>query len=344
MQGTAGLNDSPIAHTHTETAPATPPGRGRSILFHDTGELGNRLVSYSYLLAYSAEHRVPVTNLCFWRYADLFDRPFSFSERAWVPLSAGAGKKSATERLLRAVLAIPAFKGLRRRFLFDGRLVCSPRSLTARSLVAVATRFRPAIDWSAKVFGLTLRVESQWQHRCSLLVSRSLKELPSMDPALPVKHAGLLRAQFRLATPLRERLASFLKDLRARHGRLIGIHIRQGDYSEYRDGQWLFDLPTYHRVATYLASMFPGESVGFLISTNGSLPSCTFAGLNVYPAPGDLALDMYALAACDLIVGPPSTFSGWASFVGNTPIYFMENAERLPTSPELTKVWAPRFY
>jgi hypothetical protein len=47
--------------------------RGRAILFHDTGELGNRLVSYAYLLAYSAEHRVPVTNLCFWRYADLFE-------------------------------------------------------------------------------------------------------------------------------------------------------------------------------------------------------------------------------------------------------------------------------
>jgi hypothetical protein len=59
-------------------------------------------------------------------------------------------------------------------------------------------------------------VESQWRHQCSLLVSRSLKELPSMDHALPVKHADLLRAQFRLATPLRERLEN--------HAHMIAIY------------------------------------------------------------------------------------------------------------------------
>jgi hypothetical protein len=344
MQVTAGPDDTPTTHSHTEPASATPLGRGRAILFYDTGELGNRLVSYSYLLAYSAEHRVSVTNLCFWRYADLFDRQFSFCERAWIPLSIGADKKSLTEQFLGAVLAIPILRGVRRRFLFDGRVVCSPRSLTARSLVALATRFKSAMHWPAKVFGLTLRVESQWQHQCSLLVSSNLNDSPSMDPALPVKYADLLRAQFRLANGLQDRLAPFLKNLRARHERLIGVHIRLGDYSKYRDGQWLFDISTYHRLVTYLASIFPGASVGFLISTNGSLPSNAFAGLNAYPAPGHLALDMYALAACDLIVGPPSTFSGWASFIGNTPIYFMENAERLPTPAELTEVWTPQFY
>ena len=30
---------------------------------------------------------------------------------------------------------------------------------------------------------------------------------------------------------------------------------------------------------------------------------------------------MYSLAECDYIVGPPSTFSTWASFYGNVPIY-----------------------
>ena len=150
-------DDTQTTPSHTESALATPLGRGRAILFYDTGELGNRLVSYSYLLAYSAEHRVAVTNLCFWRYADLFDRPFSFCERAWIPLSMGTGKKSFTERFLRAVLATSILRGVRRRFLFDGRVVCSPRSLAARSLVALAARFKPFVYWPAKIFGLTLR-------------------------------------------------------------------------------------------------------------------------------------------------------------------------------------------
>jgi hypothetical protein len=58
------------------------------------------------------------------------------------------------------------------------------------------------------------------------------------------------------------------------------------------------EFKLYHyRIAAHLASIFLGESVGFLISTNGPFPSDAFAGLNVYPAPGHLALDMYALAA-----------------------------------------------
>jgi hypothetical protein len=341
MQAT---KDTPTTLSPTEPASATPLGRGRAILFYDTGELGNRLVSYAYLLAYSAEHRVPVTNLCFWRYADLFDRPFSFCERAWIPLSSGTETKSFTEQFLRAVLAMPVLSGVRRRFLFDGRVVCSPRSLAARSLVALATRFRPFLSWSAKIFGLTLREETQWQHQCALLVSSDLNGLSSMDPALPLKYADLLRAQFHLTPELRNRLYPFVKNLRANHQRLIGVHIRLGDYSKYRDGQWLFDISTYHRLIVYIASLFPGQSVGFLISTNGSLPSNFFTELSVYPAPGHLALDMYALAACDLIIGPPSTFSGWASFIGNTPIYFLENTDRLPTLAELTDVWTPQFY
>lgn len=344
MQFTAGPTDTPDAQSPTKVAPAAPGGLVRAILIYDTGELGNRLVSYAYLLAYSAEHRVPVTNLCFWRYADLFDRPFSFSERAWIPSSAGAYKTSLVEQFLRTVLAIPVLKGVQQRFVFDRRVICSPRSLVARSLVALATRYKSAMQRLAKLLGYTLRLESQWQHQCSLLVSSGLSNLPSMNPTLPMKYADMLRAQFRLTPALQEQLIPFLTELRARHEQLIGVHVRLGDYSRYRNGQWLFDISVYRRVVTHLASEFAGRSVGILISTNGALPSDAFAGLNAYCAPGHLALDMYALAACDVIVGPPSTFSGWASFIGNTPIHFIEDPEGLPTLAELTDLWTPQFY
>src|SRR4051812_43810743 len=127
----------------------------RAILIQDTGELGNRLVSYAYLLAYSAEHRVPVTNLCFWRYADLFDRPFAFSERAWNPLPPVADRKGRTKHLLAALLAFPPFEGMRRPFLFDGRIICSPRALIARLLTAAAARSRAAIELTNNIFGFT---------------------------------------------------------------------------------------------------------------------------------------------------------------------------------------------
>jgi hypothetical protein len=36
---------------------------------------------------------------------------------------------------------------------------------------------------------------------------------------------------------------------------------------------------------------------------------------------------MYALASCDYIVGPPSTFSLWASFYGQVPLCFLQKPD-----------------
>jgi hypothetical protein len=35
--------------------------------------------------------------------------------------------------------------------------------------------------------------------------------------------------------------------------------------------------------------------------------------------------DLYALAGCDWILGPLSTFSQWAAFFGNKPLLFLHS-------------------
>ena len=37
------------------------------------------------------------------------------------------------------------------------------------------------------------------------------------------------------------------------------------------------------------------------------------------PAPVHPVSAMHAMSLCDYILGPPSTFSGWASFMGRVP-------------------------
>jgi hypothetical protein len=37
--------------------------------------------------------------------------------------------------------------------------------------------------------------------------------------------------------------------------------------------------------------------------------------------------DLYLLAKCDYIIGPPSTFSLWASFYGSKPLYMIRDLE-----------------
>jgi len=39
----------------------------------------------------------------------------------------------------------------------------------------------------------------------------------------------------------------------------------------------------------------------------------------------DLITDMYSLAKADYIIGPPSTFTMWASFYGSVPLLVIDN-------------------
>jgi hypothetical protein len=38
--------------------------------------------------------------------------------------------------------------------------------------------------------------------------------------------------------------------------------------------------------------------------------------------------DLYALARCDYIMGPPSTYTQWASFYGNRPMLSLDGGDQ----------------
>ena len=59
-----------------------------------------------------------------------------------------------------------------------------------------------------------------------------------------------------------------------------------------------------------------------MICTNDSdiLKSDLLKGPDITFSHGTREFDLYSLTQCDLIVGPPSTFSGWASFYGSVPL------------------------
>jgi len=46
--------------------------------------------------------------------------------------------------------------------------------------------------------------------------------------------------------------------------------------------------------------------------------------LSVQISDGDAANDIYLLSCCDYIVGPYSSFSQWASFVGQVPLHVVD--------------------
>lgn len=147
--------------------------------------------------------------------------------------------------------------------------------------------------------------------------------------ALTQKHQPVIRSFF---TPCRRYLEHAKEAVdRARRGtdHLVGVHIRQTDYRKFAGGKYHFSHETYRRVMEEVARQLPGRT-GFLICSDEPIPTECFSDLHVTASTGHPIEDNAALAACDYLVGPPSTFSHWASYYGNVPLFFIEHMNATP--------------
>ncbi len=140
------------------------------------------------------------------------------------------------------------------------------------------------------------------------------------DPAAFMRQATAIKEYFRPVPELCQRVTATVQRARASCDVLVGVHIRQGDYKEHLGGKYFYESETYSRLMRETESLFPGSRVGFLICSNEKQNPATFNSLNCFEPDGHLVVDMYSLAACDYIIGPPSTFSQWASFYGSVPL------------------------
>ena len=71
------------------------------------------------------------------------------------------------------------------------------------------------------------------------------------------------------------------------------------------------------------------DAVQFIVCSNdqSALSDILNSEYNCVAAPGHELVDMYCLTKCSYVVGPPSTFSLWASFYGNVPLYSMKKPD-----------------
>jgi hypothetical protein len=111
--------------------------------------------------------------------------------------------------------------------------------------------------------------------------------------------------------------------------RLVGVHIRRGDYQKFQDGKFFYDAEVYSKIINQLTVLFAStsEETSFVICTNDpeiSKSEC-LKHENIYHSEGNQISDLCMLSKCDYIIGPPSTFSAWASFYGDVPLTYLES-------------------
>jgi hypothetical protein len=262
--------------------------------------LGNQLWPLAAIAAFAIRHDLEVTCPNFRRHAQNFayfssDRYCRFPNGARMKVIA---KGLATESRL--------FLGIARRVGLVHSVVSSLDE----------TVDLDAVDVAGKLVGHARR-RVVYMHGLYFLCHSAIAESRE-------KIRSLFRIQESLWIGVRQTIIS----CRARGDVVVGLHVRRGDYLGVKD-DLLFSLSDYETMADKVVSLFYPKKVVFLVCATEMLPVSAFNSHEIIRAPGHYVQDMYCLANCDVIIGPPSTYSQWSSFYGGVPIFTMNSINEI---------------
>lgn len=117
----------------------------------------------------------------------------------------------------------------------------------------------------------------------------------------------------------------FIENIRKDYEIIIGVHIRYGDYRTFQKGKYFFNLKEYYDFIKNCKELFRDKKIAFLITSNEKIDITFFKNYDCFNLSDSLmAEDLFCLSKTDYILGPPSTFSAWASLYNNIPLYFIE--------------------
>lgn len=136
---------------------------------------------------------------------------------------------------------------------------------------------------------------------------------------------------YRPKREITDKAEALIRSMRQQADMVVGVHIRRGDYATWNDGRFFYSLEDYHRFMLRVQECYGDRRVAFFISSNEDFAPGTFGGCRCHRFTGEpsaAVLDLYTLSLCDRIVGPFSTFSRWASFIGEVPLCFLESKEQ----------------
>lgn len=146
------------------------------------------------------------------------------------------------------------------------------------------------------------------------------------------RHAEAIRRHFTPIADHRARVDKVITRAREQCDVLVGVHIRRGDYRQFYGGWFHYPDDAYAHALCQARDLFPGKRVGFLVCTNDAIAPRRFDGLRLFSEPRAPIVDLFALAACDRVIGPPSSFSAWSAFHGRVPIHVMDDPRRPVTA------------
>ena len=101
---------------------------------------------------------------------------------------------------------------------------------------------------------------------------------------------------------------------------IVGVAIRHGDYKTWQNGKYYLSTETYQKWMEKVDSFFAPRKIGFFIASDEEQDLSIFEKHNFFFRLGHPLENLYSLSKCNFLLSVPSSFAGWAHFIGETPI------------------------
>jgi hypothetical protein len=282
------------------------------IIAFRTGRLGNRLALFAHVIGFAAEHGYRVVNVAFHSYAHLFENtrrdiycryPVA-RRRSLFDLIPGVAPAIRKTRIF--------YQSTRNASVFNNHFpILGQRVFTLREIPG-QTLCLDAPEVQSRMANARIVFVHGWRIRAPESVRRQ---------------ADKIREYFRPIAEYEQAGGQAVERLRQKADVVVGVHVRLGDNWKWHGGKYYFPVSQYVIWMRELAGQFPGRKVSFLICSDEPRNEAEFPGLSVGPGPGSAVGDLNALARCDYIMGPPSTYTQWASFYGNKPLLLLKDSQ-----------------
>lgn len=132
------------------------------------------------------------------------------------------------------------------------------------------------------------------------------------------KHRDKIRGFFRPVERLRPKLERSANEI------VVGVHVRRGDYKEFAGGRYYYEDEVYERNKAAIVRQLSGlgKSIRFIM----------------FPLVSAVE-DQWLMSQCDYLMGPPSTFSMWASFMGRVPLAQITDCNQTISLSDFKPMW-----
>lgn len=112
--------------------------------------------------------------------------------------------------------------------------------------------------------------------------------------------------------------------------KLVGVHIRRGDFLQHEGGKYFYSDSVYldkiHHINEQLSNNCRIIIFSNDINLNKEVYQRNFD--NLLFSDRSVIEDHYLMSQCDYLIGPPSTFTLWGSYMGEVPFLHLYDANQ----------------